>query len=112
MLPFVDDKSDDVGTFISQWLGHQSYSPASDQALRSDLEKTCSPRQRAKIYTLGTSGPPGLLAIPNAKDAPARQKGRDGGWGQRAGDPVLAKEIDAPRSDLAGVARSVQGSIL
>jgi hypothetical protein len=37
VLPFADDKSDDVGTSISQGLGHQSYSPTSDQALRDAL---------------------------------------------------------------------------
>ena len=81
MLPFVDDKSDDVSTFISQALGHQSYSPASDQALRNALEKTWSPRERAKMCALGLSGSPGLVAIHKARDAPACQKGRrDGGW--------------------------------
>jgi hypothetical protein len=38
---FADDKPDDTGTFISQGLGHQSYSPTYDQAapqrLRQDL---------------------------------------------------------------------------
>jgi hypothetical protein len=43
MLPFVDDKSDDVGTFTSQGVGHQSYSPTSDHGLRNALGKTWSP---------------------------------------------------------------------
>jgi hypothetical protein len=80
MLPFVDDKSDDVGTFISQGLGHQSYSPTSDQAIRNALEKTWSPRERAKMYALGMPGSPGILAISKAKDAPAWQKAAARWW--------------------------------
>jgi hypothetical protein len=40
MLPFVDDESNDVGTFISRGLGNQSYSHTSDQAIRNSLDKT------------------------------------------------------------------------
>jgi hypothetical protein len=78
MLPFVDHKSDDLGTFISQGVGHESYSPASDQALLNAIEKTCSPLERARMYALGMSGSAGLLA--KAKDAPARQKGAARWW--------------------------------
>jgi hypothetical protein len=42
--------------FISQGLGHQSYSPMSDQAIRNALEKTWSPRERVKMYALGCTG--------------------------------------------------------
>jgi hypothetical protein len=56
MLPFVDDESDDVGTFISQGLGPQRYSHTSDQAIRNSLDKTWwSPREQAKMYALGIS---------------------------------------------------------
>jgi hypothetical protein len=56
MLPFVHDKSDHVGTYISRGLGHQSYSLMSYPALGNALERTWSPRERAKMYALGMSG--------------------------------------------------------
>jgi hypothetical protein len=89
MLPFVDDKSEDVGTYISQGLGHQSYSPTSDQALRNALEKTWSPRERAKMYALGC---PARRASLRSRRPRMRLRGRrlrrDGGW-NRAGDYIL-----------------------
>jgi hypothetical protein len=39
MLTFIDDKSEDVATFVLQVLGHQSYSTPSDQAVRNGLGK-------------------------------------------------------------------------
>jgi hypothetical protein len=79
MLAFVDDKSDDVAPFVLQ-LGHRSYSTISDQAISNGLGKTCSPRERAKMYALGISGSPGLLAIANVKDAPAWRKAGARWW--------------------------------
>jgi hypothetical protein len=84
LLPFVDDKSDNVGTFVSQGLGHQSYSPMSDQAIRNALEKTWSPRERAKMYALGC---PDHRASSPSRRPRTRRRGRrlphGGGWSMR-----------------------------
>jgi transcriptional regulator with XRE-family HTH domain len=80
MLGLVDDKSDDVATVVIQGLGHLSYSPTSDQAVRNALGKEWSPRERAKMYALGMSGSPGLLAISKAKDAPLWQAAAARWW--------------------------------
>jgi len=57
MLPFVNYKSDDVGTYISKGLGHQRYMPTSGHAIRNALGKSC-PREHAKLCALGMSGSP------------------------------------------------------
>jgi hypothetical protein len=80
MSAFVDDKVRRRRHL--QRLGHQSYSPTSDQALRNALGKTWSPRERAKMYALGMSGSP--LAISKAKDAPAWQKAAARWWMEQA----------------------------
>jgi len=80
MLNFIEDKSDDVATYVVQGLGHLSYSPTSDQAVRNSLEKSWSPRERAKMYALGMSGSPGLLAIAKAKDVPRWQQSAARWW--------------------------------
>jgi hypothetical protein len=60
--------------FVIQGLGHGSYSTTSDQAIRNGLGKIWPRREQAKMYALGMSGSPGLLAIPRAKIPPAWQK--------------------------------------
>ena len=52
----------------------------SDQALRNTLGKEWSPRERAKMYALGMSGSPGLLAISKSKDAAAWQQAAARWW--------------------------------
>jgi hypothetical protein len=52
MVPFPDDKSDEVDPFISRGLGHESYSPTSDQALRSVLGRR-TVREKADLSVAG-----------------------------------------------------------
>ena len=80
MLTFVDDESDDVATPMIQGIGHLTLNPMSDQALRNTLGKEWSPRERAKMYALGMSGSPGLLAISKSKDAAAWQQAAARWW--------------------------------
>jgi len=80
MLRFLDDGSSDVGTPISQALGHLAYAPLSDQAVRSCLRRDRTPREVAKLYALGMTGSPGLQAILKSADAPAWQKAGADWW--------------------------------
>jgi hypothetical protein len=52
MLPLLDDNSDDVDPFISRGLGHESYSPTSDQALHSVLGRR-TVREKADLSVAG-----------------------------------------------------------
>jgi hypothetical protein len=77
--PFTDDKSDYVATFVIQGLGHSSYSttrPGDPRRARQDLVAP----ERAKMCALGMSGSSGLLAIENAKEAPAPPKAGARWW--------------------------------
>jgi transcriptional regulator with XRE-family HTH domain len=80
MLGFVDDPSDEVATPMTQGLGHLGLNPMSDQAIRNSLGKEWSPRERAKMYALGMSGSPGLLAISKSKDAAVWQQSAARWW--------------------------------
>ena len=80
MLTFVDDASDDVATPLTQGLGHLGFSPMSDQAIRNSLGKEWSPRERAKMYALGMSGSPGLVALSKSKDAAPWQQAAARWW--------------------------------
>ena len=74
MLTFVEDDSDEVATPMTQGIGHLSLNAMSDQAIRNSLGKEWSPRERAKMYALGMSGSPGLLAISkSSQSAPWQQ---------------------------------------
>lgn len=75
MLAFIDEKSDDVGTLLAQGLGHESDSPTLHSGT---LSARHGRRGRgAKMYALGISGSPGLLAISKARDAPGLTEGQD-----------------------------------
>ena len=79
MLAFIDDKADDVATFVIQGLGNQSYSTTSDQAIRNGLGKIWSPREWVKMDAMGRSGSPGLLAMAKPR-RPGRRRVRGAGW--------------------------------
>lgn len=74
MLRFLNDPNDDVAVPITQALGHLTFTEFSDQAVRSSLGQTWSPRERAKMYALGMSGSPGLDVIAKSANAPEWQK--------------------------------------
>ncbi len=80
MLAFVDDASDDVATPMVQGIGHLSYSAMSDQAIRNSLGSEWSRRERAKMYALGMSGSPGLLAITKSSSAAPWQQAAARWW--------------------------------
>ncbi|CAN5417261.1 hypothetical protein BH10ACT10_BH10ACT10_01690 [soil metagenome] len=80
MLAFVEDGSDEVATPLTQGLGHLGFSPMSDQAIRNSLGKEWSPRERAKMYALGMSGSPGLLAISKSSQPAPWQKAAARWW--------------------------------
>ena len=67
-------------TPMVQGIGHLSLDPMSDQAVRNTLGKEWSPRERAKMYALGMSGSPGLLAISKSKDAAPWQQAAARWW--------------------------------
>jgi hypothetical protein len=92
MLPFVDDKSDDVDTFISQGLGHQSYSLRScvPQRPREDMV-SARKGEDVRAGAVRLAGPPCDL------QGQGRAGVAEGGGGAMvdgagAGDHVLAKE--------------------
>ena len=74
MLTLVDDPSDEVAAPVIQGLGHLTLNAMSDQAVRNSLGQVWSHRERAKMYALGMTGSPGLLAI--AKSTRRRPSGR------------------------------------
>lgn len=74
LLGFLGHHDEDVAVPIAQGLGHLSYTPQADQALRSSLGKDWSLRDRAKVYALGMTGSPGLTAILKAADSPEWQR--------------------------------------
>jgi transcriptional regulator with XRE-family HTH domain len=80
LLTFIDDKSDDVANVVLQSIGHLSFSPTSDQAVRNSLGRTWSPRERAKMYALGMSGSSGLLKLSKFGDSPRWQKAAARWW--------------------------------
>jgi transcriptional regulator with XRE-family HTH domain len=80
MLSFVDDPSDDVAAPMTHGIGHLTYNALSDQAIRNTLGKEWSPRERAKMYALGMSGSPGLLAITKSSRAAPWQQSAARWW--------------------------------
>ncbi len=80
MLRFIDDPVNEVAVPIAQGIGHLTFTEYSDQALRSSLGQTWSPKERAKIYALGMSGSPGLEVIAKSANAPQWQKEAAAWW--------------------------------
>jgi hypothetical protein len=80
MLGFVDHPVEDLAASIAQGLGHLTYTPLSDQALRSSLGAEWSPRERAKMYALGMTGSPGLRAMTRASGVPDWQRSAARWW--------------------------------
>jgi transcriptional regulator with XRE-family HTH domain len=73
LLAFLDHPSDDLAVPVTQGLGHLSFTPLSDQALRNTLGRDWSLRERAKMYALGMTGSPALSSIVRSATAPAWQ---------------------------------------
>jgi hypothetical protein len=65
---------------MTQGIGHQSLNPMSDQAIRNSLGREWSPRERAKMYALGMSGSPGLVAISKSSMAAPWQQSAVRWW--------------------------------
>ncbi len=80
MLPYVDDPSDDVAAPAIHGIGHLSLNAMSDQAIRNTLGREWSLRERAKMYALGMSGSPGLLAITRSANAAPWQQAAARWW--------------------------------
>lgn len=80
MMAFVDDTSDDVASPMVQGIGHLDFSAMSDQVIRNSLGGEWSRRERAKMYSLGMSGSPGLTSIGKAATAPQWQRSAARWW--------------------------------
>lgn len=80
MLGFVDHPVDEIAASISQGLGHLTFTPLSDQALRNSLGREWSTRERAKMYALGMTGSPGLQAMVRASGVPDWQRSAARWW--------------------------------
>jgi hypothetical protein len=82
MLAFIDDKSDDVATFVLEGLGHQSYSTTSDQAIRNARDKTWSPRASGRRCTRWACRGHGVARHRegDGRACVAQGRGRAGGW--------------------------------
>lgn len=80
MLAVIDDASDEVATPMVQGIGHLDYSATSDQAIRNSLGNEWSRRERGKMYALGMSGSPGLLAITKSSSAAHWQQAAARWW--------------------------------
>ena len=80
LLHWLQDPDPDVAAPIAQTIGHLSYAPVSDQALRQALGPEWSMVERARMYALGMSGSAGLRAINRSATAPAWQKAAARWW--------------------------------
>jgi hypothetical protein len=80
LLHWLQDSDPDVAAPIAQTIGHLTYAPVSDQALRLALGTDWSPVERARMYALGMSGSAGLRAINRSTSAPAWQKAAARWW--------------------------------
>jgi hypothetical protein len=89
MLAFIDDKSNDVATFVIQGLGHPSYSTTSTRRSATGSARSGRP-EPAKMYALSMSGSLGLLAIARPRRRhPGRRRVPNGGWSR---DPRSSHE--------------------
>ena len=80
LLHWLQDPDADVAAPLAQAMGHLSYAPDSDQALRAALGPQWSLVERARMYALGMSGSAGLRAINRSTTAPAWQKAAARWW--------------------------------
>ena len=86
-LRFVEDRSDHVGTTLTQAVGHMTFTDFSDQVIRASLKEEWSTRERAKMYALGMSGSPVLGTISRSAQAPEWQR-TAARWWLRQGSAV------------------------
>ncbi len=80
MLSFLEHPADELAMPIAQGLGHLTYTPLADQALRNSLGREWSERERAKMYALGMTGSPGLPMMVRAAGVPDWQASAARWW--------------------------------
>jgi HEAT repeat protein len=82
MLRLLDDPDDQVTSMILQGLGYLTFTPTSDQVVRASLRAGHPPteRERTKMYVLGMTGSPALLAIAGSESAPQWQRDAARWW--------------------------------
>ena len=80
MLRYVDDPDVVVASALVQGVGHLSFTPFSDQAIRSSLGEEPSRRERAKMYALGMSGSPALEVLARSGSTPEWQRAAAQWW--------------------------------
>ncbi|MGH3509913.1 MAG: hypothetical protein ACRDPI_06745 [Nocardioidaceae bacterium] len=80
MLPLLADPNEEVAVAIAQAIGHLPFAATSDQVLRASLGSERTTRHTARVYALGMTGSPGLVALVGSSTTPGWLRGAAQWW--------------------------------